>query len=510
MRSRSRRWLAWSALALALASLGLGAPARAQSAEDPNELFGGLTAGGRGNGIQFTYNVEGVFPLPAPLFQASLPESSTTMQSGPSTTALGSVAYPGNVVANLPAIVAQSGGGDAAGYVPPYPVQTRAEHPSGPPEGAQDIGTATSRVRASASLAESVTSMGGGDLPPFARARTITTSARTGVVDGLLETRSRVEIAGLDLLFGLLHIESVVTDLVATTDGETAATAGGTQALGVTFLGLPAVVGPDGITVEEPTPVENPGPLGPVVDGVGDLGPVGDALGSAAAPLSQALQQVLGTTNASVNELLAASGISVRTMEPFENVEGSSAERTANGIVVTIDYEGRGDNPLAQLLAAIPSESLPGEGLPGVPLNTSPQALVNLLKETHLIGVALAYGNVNVNASPAFSFEAPSLGGTGGSGLGGGSLGSSGLGGGSGSFTPPTFSTPTPELSPAPPTDLGGTPAGVTAGGAAAAVVLALLTTPLWAIGSRSLADNVLGVATSSCPEGLDTPLKGA
>lgn len=506
MRSRSRRRVAWSALGLTLAAVGAGGPARAQTSDDPSELFGGLEAAGRANGIQLTYDVEGVFPLPAPLFQASVPEASTTMQSGPTTTALGSVAYPGNVLANLPAIVAQSSP-EAAPYVPPYPVLSRAEHPAGPPEAGQDIGSASSRVRAEPSLAQAVTTMGAGDLLPFAQIGAITTSAQTGIVDGLLETRSRVELTGVSLLFGLLRIEALVTDLVATSDGETAATAGGTTASGVTFLGLPATLGPDGIDVAEPEPPSGPGPLTPLVDGVGDLSPVADALSEAAAPLNAALQQVLGTTDASVNELLAATGISIRTMEPLETLDGPAGSRVANGLVIDLDYDGRGENPLAQLLGAIPSEQLPADSIPGFPLNTSPQALVNLLKEHHVVGMALGYGNVDVEASPAFSFELPDLGGIGGTGA---------LGGGSpavgGAFAPPSFSTPAPEL-PGAEADAGGVdglPVGVTAGGAAAAVVLALLTTPLWAIGSRALADNVLGVAASTCPEGLDAPLKGA
>lgn len=506
---RRNRWGALAALALVLAAVGLGASpgAVAQEASDPSSAFGGLTAGGRANGVQLTYDVENVFPLPSPLFQASVPEAATTFQSGPSSTALGSVAYPGNVLANLPAVVAQ-GAPEAGGFIPPYPIQTRAEHPAGPPEAGQDIATATSRVRANELFSEAVTTMGGGDLPPFVRIGAITTSARSGFANELVESRSRIELTGVDLLFGLLRIESIVTDLVATTDGVTAASAGGTTASGVTFLGLPATIGPDGISVAQPSAPTDAGPLTPLVDGVGDLTPLADNLRAAVEPLNQALQQVLGTTNASVDQLLSASGISIRSMAPFESIDGAAAERTANGLVIEIVYDGQGDNPLAQLVAAIPSDQLPGEGIPGFPINTSPQALVNLLKETHVTGIALAYGNVNAEATPAFEFEMPDLPSLG--GLTGGTPGVSG-----GSFPTPSFATPTPSLPAAPATGAGvpvaTTPAGaVGAGAGAAAVLLALLSAPLWAVGSRNLADNVLGLAGSSCPDGLDQPLKGA
>ncbi len=502
MRRRDRRWIAVAGLGVVAAAFGLGATpaAQAQDAGDLGSQFGGFRTGGRSNGLQLTYNVENVFPIPAPIFQVSVPEASTTMESGPTSTALGSVAYPGSLLANLPSVVAQSDA-EAAQFVPPYPVQRTAAYPSGPPEARQDVGTSSATVLAGELLAESVTAMGGADLPAFIRVGSITTSARSALLEGALESRSRVELTDVDILFGLLHMDAIVTDLVATSDGVGAASDGGTTVTGLTFLGLPATLGPGGVEVGEPSAPENGGPLTPIFEGV-DPTPVGEAIGGAAAPLNEALQNVLGTTSASVNQLLEASGISIHTVEPFESIDGASGERTANGVVVTIDYDGSGDNPLAQLLAAIPSDQLPGEGIPGFPLNTSPQALVNLLKETHVTGMALAYGNVNVNASPAFEFTPPDLPPLGG---GGGGVTPSGSG-----VLPRTgFSTPTPAIPPAAGGGPGGAPvnglpAGVAGGAGAAAVVLALLSSPLWAVGSRNLADNVLGLAGSSCPDGLD------
>ena len=506
---RRHRWIAVAALGLVAAAFGLGVSpgARAQEADGPASAFGGFASGGRANGLQLTYNVENVFPIPAPIFQASVPEAAAAMESGPSTTALGSLAYPGSLLANLPAVIAQSDP-EAGGFVPPYPVRAEAAHPAGPPEARQDIGSSTATVSATEAGAEAITTMGGADLPAFVRIGAITTSGRTGFVEETIESRARAEATGIDLFFGLIHIDNITTDLVATTDGETAASDGGTTVSGVTFLGLPATIGPDGLTVDQPpsAPADN-GPATPIVEGAGDLTPVADGINAAAAPLNEALTNVLGSTNASANELLAASGITIRTLEPFESVDGASAERTANGVIIEIDYDGQGDNPLAALLAAIPAEDLPGEGIPGFPLNTSPQAMVNLMKETHVTGMALAYGNVNVNASPAFEFEAPDLDTGGATGAVGGSVG--------GTLPSSSFATPSPALPTAGGGGTGdsidGTRAGAVAAGTAgaAAVVLALLSSPLWAVGSRNLADNVLDIAGSSCPDGLDRPEKG-
>jgi hypothetical protein len=133
---------------------------------------------------------------------------------------------------------------------------------------------------------------------------------------------------------------------------------------------------------------------------------------------------------------------------------------------------------------------------------------VNLLKETHVTSLALAYANVNVLASPAFdftppSFTAPLLGGTTPGGASTPSLGRPTTGG---------FSTPAPALGgggggAGGPTGITSTPAASVAGlyGVAGWLLLALLVgAPLFAVGSTKLADNSLQEASSSCPDGLD------
>jgi hypothetical protein len=484
-----------------VAGLGLGAvtaPAAAQ-AGDPAEAFGGFDLTGRANGVQVTYNVEDVFPLPPPIFQLSVPEASATTSTGPSASALGSSAYPGNVLGNLPAIVEQSSPGNGQ-FIPPYPLAARADHPAGPAEASQDIGTATTRVAASESGAQAVTTMAGGDVPGLVILGAITTSARTGFEDGQVVSRSRSEIASIDLLFGLIHLEGVVTDLVATSDGTTAATGGSTTVASVSVLGLPATIGPDGLVVSDPAPAHEAGPLAPLATNLtGPLGQAGDGLATATGPVNEGLRSVLAAAGGSMDEALAQAGIHLALFEPVATVDGPEAAITANGIVLDITYDGRGDNPLATLLAAVPSDQLPGEGLPGVPLNTSPQALVNLLKETHVQGLALAYGTAEVTASPAFSFTVRLPSRLSPSSLAGAGAGRSGAAG----ARPAGFSTPTPALAPgaaAVDGEAAAFPRGAAVG--ALAVVLTLLSAPVWAVGSRRLADAALAGAPASCPDG--------
>lgn len=512
-RTRARRrWTGVAALGVLAAALGLGgvsSPVEAQAEGDPAAAFGGFNLVGRANGLQVSYNVENVFPLPPPLLQISVPEALASSQSGPTSTALGSAAFPGNVVGNLPAIVEQASPGNGQ-FIPPYPLASRADYPAGPTENEQDIGTASASVAAGEAGAQAITTMAASSVPGLLDFGSITTSATTGFEDGQVVARSRAEFGDITLLFGLITLHGVVTDIVATSNGETADATGTTTIGSVSILGLPATIGPDGLVVGEFTPPADPGPTAPLVENLGALGDLVPGLQDALAPVNDLLTQVLGASG-TVNDLLAASGITITVLDPIVEVNGAEASITANGIIVNLNYEGSGDNPLAQLLALIPADQLPGEGLPGVPLNTSPQALVGLLKETHVTGLALAYGTASVVASPAFSFTQPPVARPATPTPSGGSSGSPGSPGTPARPATPGFSTPTPTLpaSATPTSPIGDTGGGFAGAGIGVLAAFAiLLTTPLWGIGSTKLADNVLAAASSACPDGLDQPSK--
>ena len=120
------------------------------------------------------------------------------------------------------------------------------------------------------------------------------------------------------------------------------------------------------------------------------------------------------------------------------------------------------------------------------------------LKATHVETIGLAAGHVHVTAAPPFAL--PTL------AVYGRIVVTRGSGG--------TFSTPAPALgrwwgaaaaeasrigSASPLAFVGASPLG-----AAVALMLLLLTGSAFWFGSGRLADNVLSVASSSCPEGLD------
>jgi len=103
-----------------------------------------------------------------------------------------------------------------------------------------------------------------------------------------------------------------------------------------------------------------------------------------------------------VNDLLQQAGITHLARETGWLMSGGQAQRTANGMLIEINYNGRTAPLVSQLLGAVPSGQLPADPLiPQVPLNTSPQALFNLLKETYITDLALAPGAVQASAPGA-------------------------------------------------------------------------------------------------------------
>lgn len=488
---------------------GFGRPVEAQET-DALSAFGGFQLNARGNGLLFTYDVKNVFPV-SPVFQAGLPEAQATLSAGPSSYALASLAWPGALVADLASAVRQ-GGQDVP--LPPYPVRAEAHNPGADNETRRSTLPGTDMAAVAEPTAATATSRyTGSDLPGFIDIDGVNVVARSAIEDGLVVTRSRATVSGVDLLYGLLHFDGIDTDIVANSNGTEAKSAGITTVTGATFLGMKATVDADGVHLAESLPPPG-GPADPVTKpllGSGSpLKPVADGLAPVAQQLSNLIAQTVGAAG-DVNALLEQAGIKVRLLAPTSAADGGTAQRTANGVAIQMTYGGSSDERLAGLLALLPSDQLPSDPpFPGAPL--SAQAAVNLLKETHIAEVSLAPAGVDAMATPAFD----DLGGTD-DVLGDGSLGPSDLGLGSGGVADlgsvgtgapaasGAFGTPAPSLRPARPE--AGVFSPITAIGdpiPAALAILIIMTAPMWAAGARRLAEATLGASAAGCPYGKD------
>lgn len=488
-------------LAAATGVLAMGAVAPAARAQDPavaatgEALFGTYQLEARGIGVEAAYEIEGLLPGGTPVLDLAIPETLARFSSGPTGYGLASLAYPGGVLVNLPSLIEQTG--NDGSQVPPYPIKAEAFFPTGPTEvDASQPGGVAQRVVSGTLGVEAAGAFPAVEAGPAIEVGSVSSVARSAIEEGQAVSRVRVALGDVNILGGVITVESVVTDLVVAHNGETGAPAGGTRASGVRVLGLDAAFTDDGLVLTEAPPVAGPGaPLGDLLDPV--AGPLRDAL----QPVQDALAEVLQQAVPQVDDLLAQAGVTVALVEPEDvMVESGAVTRVSRGLSVELSYEGREQQELADLINSVPDELKPSLGPIPFPLA--------FLAENHITGFDLAPGFVSSLASPPFDVgELPPLPdaplaplpvdpGTG------------------GSFATPGFDTALPDLSapaPSPPGNgllPGERVASVFDGAIPAVLVLAALAlSPLFGAGAARLADNVLAPVSTRCPTGRDEPL---
>ena len=493
-----------SALAVVASAVAVG---EVRAGAQASDQFGGYELLARGNGFQVTYDSPGLVPQ-GPAFQLSIPEALATSSSG-TNYALASLAYPGPVLADLSTVLAQSNP-DLPKVVPPYPVRTQAFFPSGPTAQTQSGGSAEMRSATDAASSQAVAFYTGTDIGPLVQSGSVKGSSVTRVEDGRVSSRSRVEVSGVDLLGGIVHVDSVVTDLVAVSDGKEAASEGRTTVSGVTFLGLAATLDGDGLhLVQRPPDVAGPpDPLDPVLGPLVGSGAIPPGATDAAQPLLDNLNGVLAALgpDATLTDALEEAGVKLRVLDPVVTADKGTATRSAYGLQLELDYAASGDPRIGPLLAAlVPPGSLPAEcPVPGAPVDCSPEGLVSLLSRTHIGALGIGAADVRVAATAPFEpldvafMPAPLPPGR----------GVDAPLPGAGDIAPGGFTTPEPALGAGPVGSTGDSSPISLLGRAlpAALVVLLLLSAPLWAAGSRRLADAALADSGATCPDGLDRP----
>jgi len=488
---RRRRALAGLMGGAALLGMGaMGPSARAQEV-DPTQtgeaLFGTYSLEARGIGIETRYEIEGLLPGGSPVLDLTQPESLARFTSGPSGYGLASLAYPGGILVNMSSLIDQSGGDGS--QVPPYPIKAEAFYPSGPTDVDESQGGGQQKVTAGPLGVEAAGAFPKQDAGPLAQIGSLTSVSRTAIEDGKAISRTRVEMGDVNILGGVITIDSVITDLVAAHDGSTGAADGGTQVSGVRFLGLAAAFTKDGLVLTDPPPVEGPGaPLGGVLD------PAAGPLRGALKPVQDAMAGVLEQATPQVDDLLARAGVTVHVAEPEDvTVDSGAVTRTSGGLEIEMTYKGREQQQLADLINSVPDELKPNIGPIPFPLA--------FFAENHITGFSIGPAQVSSLASPPFEVPpfadvplAPAVPGTFDPGTGG-------------DFAAPGFDTPVPALPAAPSTTLDAAEeAGAAFDGALPAflVIAALVLSPLFGLGGTKLADNVLAPVSHSCPTGQD------
>ena len=289
------------------------APSSAHADDTPGANLAGLNASSSAYGVQVSPLTPGVVGAgnvsQGNLVEADIPYASATTDTGPSSAAVASPAYPGDTAA---------GAGNALGTFAPqfpaalinalnYPVVARADYPAqvstgssatyGPPGPSTGIGSARADATPSGSDAKSTTST-----TSMATALTVASSivsSTTQLGASTVAAASHAEIGSIDIMGGAVHIAGLTSDASARSDGNQGQPASDFKLGAVTVAGTPASIGPDGIT------------LGPSSQG-GVLAPT-------------------------ANQVLAAlkqAGISMHTIAPVTTVDGASATVSSGALII--------------------------------------------------------------------------------------------------------------------------------------------------------------------------------
>ena len=298
-RRSSFAMIAAGLLAGAVSVTGITSSAAQEAPPAPAGLFSyELDAGGRGYSM-FYEDGSGMR-----YGEATVPESSSALATGPIGLGLASMAWPGPVAGNagsLILVLSPDAPEEASDLN--YPVRAEARTGQEPPTVTNEIPGAVMTATATAEAVEAdarVDSVAGED-GTFGPSRARTKSFLEGG-KGIAEASSVVE--KISLAGGVVKIDSVTSTAKALTDGTKASGEAATVVSGMTIGGQPATIGEDGLTI-----------------------------GESDQPLNAVANQI-------AKQALAQSGVEMVLGAPVKELEGSSAVVSAPSLVITWESEG--------------------------------------------------------------------------------------------------------------------------------------------------------------------------
>lgn len=349
----------------ATAVLSTGADAATDAAS-----LGGYTGSAAASGVHVFYNPAGLLPTSPPIDLGS-PDALATIATGPSTYARASVLDPGDLIVNPDALLSQASSDWPQGTLPPYPY--RVESSSGTGGGEVTSSPAPgldAMVVAGPDSSTAEASTAAAATPGIVTFASMISTATTSTTGSTVTVHAHTEIGGFDLL-GLVTIESIVTDLNATSDGTLTKTAGGTTVVGAAVMGQPVTIDQEGM---HPDPDSGPPSL------------LGGVLGS------------LSPLFSDLNGLLSEAGIHLTVAGPVE-LEGDTAGQLAStGLRVDVEVSERTFPYLKTLIDLVPPIDSPIPGAPG------PEDVLAVLGAQHLVSIDLGRGVVALEARPGFDF----------------------------------------------------------------------------------------------------------
>lgn len=446
------------------------------SAQTGGNQLVGIQGESAASGIYAYYNLGNVLPIASPV-DSSAPDALTTISAGPSTFARAGVYDPGDLLAS-PDTLLQLGGfpGYEPGTVPSYPYRIQATSGFGDPEAQSTPAPGLrGQVKAQPNGSFAQAAAGESRAPGLVGFGGVTTTTTTETDGSLVTVTARTEVTDFDLL-GMLTIDSIITEVTATSDGTDATVSGGTEMGTAMLAGEEVLIDGEGIKTEE---------------GEDTGGLLGGALKSASVQAS---------------ELLTEAGITVTAGGLVEQDAGDAASLHATGLQIELDITGDSAPVLGELFSLFDQLPVTPE-VPGAPAQIAD--ILQIPRSRNITQLEVARANVSLaatSAPPVPEFTVPPVDSASG-----------------GSFTPsPTPSSgftssptaPTPTATPtttgttgevAAPQPIATEPLAAFRGGLGALAVLFLLAQPLAGVGLARMSRRILTPATGLggvCPRG--------
>jgi hypothetical protein len=330
--------------------------AQSLNAED----FSGFDMGAKATAISFTFDSPSLGIPAHPTGELNFAYSEASLQSGPAAYGLGSIVWPGQVAAALPAFVQatieQESGGqfDFPVDVPNYPVRAESFYPQGPTDAKLDAGTMHMRSAAKERSAEGIAYLNSFSVPAVGTMGNQSSFSTLGFDPEGAVSMAEASATDVSLLGGIIKIDSVVTRAAARSDGEKGKVAGTTTVTGASVQGVGGVIiDSNGVHVAD------------------------QSAGTAAQ--QQALNQVL-------NQL----GITMQLSRPVDSSAGPKASRSLGGLLISIK-----SSTIEPLIAALPPE-----------LQTQIRGQVTF---DQVIAVQIAPAAVSAGAARVIEFEPPAV-----------------------------------------------------------------------------------------------------
>lgn len=180
------------------------------------------------------------------LFQLGIPYASTNAASGPSGMAIGSVLWPGPIVADPAGVLAQVG---LALPVPGYPIRAQAAYPTEDPVVVQPAPGVRMTAEAGDEAFHAEATYPGIDLAGVVTVGSMSASSDTIFEEGVVTTTTRSEAARIELLGGLIGIGGLVSQATAASNGSEGRASGSVSPIEVTVGGQPAALGAEGLVI---------------------------------------------------------------------------------------------------------------------------------------------------------------------------------------------------------------------------------------------------------------------